>query len=258
MYSSLLNKNYLLSLLERYRLWCQSLYDKVMLYCLEVSVLRYLIISYHIFLFYFRYGAELLGAKIERYISLSNFALTLSIICSRLHTSGYMLLFCLLFIRIDFQVLNMARFYKQHPIVFKKNFPQAFPPRNTRGVWSKAQKIVVEAATNPQMQAVSVAVVGALAWKCLDVYDTQTTKEIANQDRIAENARSEADRIAENTRSEADRNAENARSEADRIAENKRLAFDKMCSPEFHELSAEQKEALDHTVKTGRLKSPLD
>ena len=50
-------------------------------------------------------------------------------------------------------------------------------------------KIAQEAASNPHVQAVGVAVAGALAWKVLDVYDTQANKEISAEDREAENMR---------------------------------------------------------------------
>ncbi len=244
----------------RYTTWRQSLYDKIMIILLANNITTFIIIKVHTVLFYFRYYCQKAGDYIEHYIGLNIIALLVSMICSRLHIAGTMIIFCLIFIRLDFAVLEMLRFYKRNPTILDKNFPQI--KANSRGMWSKAQKIVTEAATNPQVQAVSVAVVGALAWKTLDVYDTQTQKEIAEADRIAETTRQretiEAEAIcqkeaieaealrqkeaiaAEAFQREADRAAEAKQREYDRTAESKRLAFEKLTSPEFNTLSPEQ------------------
>lgn len=247
-------------LLLKYTTWRQRLYDKTMILLLANNITGFIIIKVHTMLLYFRYYCQKIGDSIEHYIGLNTVALLVSMICSRLHVAGTMIIFCLLFIRLDFAVLEMLRFYKRNPTILDRNFPQI--KANTRGMWSKAQKIITEAATNPQVQAVSVAVVGALAWKTLDVYDTQAQKEIAEADRLAETLRQkeaiEAEALrqkeaidaealrqkeaieAEAKQREADRLAEAKQREADRRDENYRLAFEKLTSPDFDTLSPEQ------------------
>lgn len=80
------------------------------------------------------------------------------------HVSGTScrLLNNILFIRLDIAVFNMLRFYIKYP----ENLAILY---NKRTMWTNTVKIIQEASTNPQVQAISVAVKGALAWKCLDV-----------------------------------------------------------------------------------------
>lgn len=218
----------------------QHLYDKITLKLLGIPFLRNVILNYHIILFYNRYYTMLFFTHIEKYINLQAFAIIVSMICSRLHIAGSMIVICLLVLRIDFAVLSMARFYQKRPDLLHRNFPQI--TLNRRGMWTRATQIASEAIQNPNVITVGTAVVGALVWKALDVYDTQTQKEIADSDRIAENQRATADRIAENQRTELNR-----------IEENKRNAFEKLNSKDFEELSSEQQERVKNTVKTGKI-----
>lgn len=140
-------------------------------------------------------------------------------------------------------------------------------------MWSRASQVVTEAITNPQVQAVGVAVAGALAWKALDVHEIHTQKEIAEADRLAaatlqeEALKAEAERQAETLKAEKERHvetlkakkerndeaikAEAAERAKDRVEENKRKAFEIMSSTEFNQLSDEQKERVITTAKTG-------
>lgn len=122
--------------------------------------------------------------------------LIISIIMSRLHIAGYLIIFCLLFFRLDFSVLSMLRFYKKYP----ERLNQIYHPQQQREMWTQAGKIVQEAASNPQVQTVAVGVMGALAWKVLDIHDVHTQQEIATTDGISKEKIAEADRIAENKR----------------------------------------------------------
>lgn len=221
--------------------WRQTVYNKLVLLLLNYTLSRYILITIHTSLFYFRYLCEIGGRHIANYISLNMLAIIISIICSRFHFAGSMIFICLILLRLDFAVLNMTRFYKKYPIIFHKNFPQV--KLNTRGMWTQASKIVSETVTNPQVQAVGIAVIGALAWKVLDVYDTGTQKDI-----------SEADRDAENKRSQMDRDAENKRANDNRLEENRRMAFDKITSTGFSELSLEQQDIVKSTAHTGEIK----
>jgi len=279
------SKNKLLLLLNKLASFRQAVYDKITIFLLNYYILRQLVLKYHVSLLYFRYGSEQVGSFIERFINLNTFAIIVSLIFSRLHLAGYMILFCLLFIRLDFAVLAMARFYKKNPSIFHKNFPKARDPNN-RGMWSRASQVITEAVTNPQVQAVATAVTGALVWKALDVYDTQTLKEISDADRVAEAEQREADRVAEAEQREADRVAEAEQQEADRqaeaqrqkealaaeaeqreadrqaeaiqrdadrVEENRRAAFDKLVSPDFNDLSEKQKSQIYQVIESGKL-----
>lgn len=261
------------SLLQRYALWHQNLYNKVLLYLLEVKVTSFIIIKIHTMLFYFRYYCVKAGAFVEQYMSLNMAALIIATICSRLHVAGTMIIFCLLFIRLESAVMQMLRFYKQYPFIFDRNFPKA--KTNTKGMWTSAQRVAKEAASNPQVQAVGVAVIGALSWKALDVYDTQAQKEISEADRLAETARhkesleaetvrhkesleAEAMRHKEDLKAEAeqrekDRVSEAEQREKDRAAEARRMAFEKMTSPEFATLSEDQQAFVKEIYKSGQL-----
>jgi hypothetical protein len=278
-------KNKLRSLLDQLAKLRQTIYDRITLFLLNKVILRQLVLQYHIALLYFRYGSEQVGSFIERFINLSTFAVIISLICSRLHIAEYLIIFCLLFIRLDFAVLAMARFYKKNTTILHQNFPKVRNP-NTRGMWSRTSQIITEAATNPQVQAVAAAVGGALVWKCLDVYDTQTQKEISAADRDAEAIQRDADRDAEAIQRDADRQAEASRQKetlaaeasrqkealaaeadqrdadrlaaheqaaADRVEENRRLAFDKLVSPDFNDLSENQQNHIRQVIDSGKL-----
>lgn len=95
----------------------------------------------------------------------------------------------------------MLRFYKKYP----ETLHRIYNPQQQREMWTQASKIAQEAASNPQVQAVAVGVMGALAWKVLDIHDVHTQQQIAEADRIAENQRHaeematrEKDRAVEN------------------------------------------------------------
>ena len=252
----------------------QNVYDNITIWLLKIPVINQTIILYHIALFYFRYGCEEVGAFIERFMNLSTFAVLLSMFCSRYHIAGYMIIGCLIFIRLDFAVVAMLRFYKKRPEIMYKNFPQLNQvPR--RGMWSKVSHAVAEAITNPQVQAVGAAVAGALAWKAMDVHEIHVQKEIAEADRVAEKElhdeslkaekerhdealKAEKERHDEALKAEKERHDEALKAEAverakDRVEENKRKAFEIMSSAEYSQLSEEQKESISKTAKTGIL-----
>lgn len=210
------------NLLEKYSLFRQNMYNKFCNFILLKYPFNILLKLCHRFLFSFRFLSLSFGAFIEKYISLNMFALIISIIMSRVHLAGYLIIFCLLFIRLEGAVLNMLRFYKKYPeqlnILYHK-----------RTMWTNTAKIIQEASTNPQVQAISVAVTGALAWKCLDVYDTIKAQAIADADRLAVQATADADRLAENNRHVNEINMRQAELEEARLArqdENSRHAED--------------------------------
>ena len=170
--------------LQKYSTFKQNLYDKLTLKCLEYHYTKSMIFKYHRFLFAFRFYSVNLCKKLSHFINLDVLAILLAIIFSRLQAASFLIISSLIFLKLDFAVLSIARFYKKRPILLKELYKI-----DRRFMWSKAAKIAEEAASNPHVQQAATLVVGALAWKVLDVHDTQTQKEIAEQDREAENQR---------------------------------------------------------------------
>src|SRR5271155_4114772 len=118
-------------------------YNTITFALLQIPVISAVVISYHKFLLYFRYYSEETGTFIEKFISLNTLMLIIATLCSRFHVGGYFIVLCLLFLRLDFGVVSVAKFYEKNPSVSQKNFPRLSDP-NRRGMWSKAGKIVTE------------------------------------------------------------------------------------------------------------------
>jgi hypothetical protein len=259
----ILVKEYIKNIVIKTNEWRQHSYNITIIFLLKNKVTGFLVKKYHLLLLYFRFICRQGGEYIEKYISLNMLALIISMICSRLHIAAYLIIVCLFLLRAEYAVVAMLRFYKKNPSIFDLNFPQT--KLQTRGMWSRASKEIIEAATNPQVQTVAVAVAGALAWKALDVYDTLKEKEIADADRTAEDIRHKEALQAEDIRHKETLQAEDARhketlqaesdqKQKDRQEENKRAAFDKMISVQYDALSEEQKDQVKHAITTGEIK----
>lgn len=208
----------------KYVIFRQQIYDKLTLYILETKYIGTYFRFYHQFLFFFRIQTSKIFFFIEKYISVNSFFLILALILSRLHLAEYLIYFISIFIFIELKTLPMLRFYKKYPLHLVRLY-------NTqqRHMWSQASKIAQEAASNPHVQGVAVAVGGALIWKALDVYDTQTQKEISEADRLAQKEISEADRAAQKEISDAEikmRTLELEEARQARMDENRRHAED--------------------------------
>lgn len=188
----------------QYSLFRQRLYNKITLKLLENSKTSAIISLYHKMLFNIRIYTEDFYFFISRYMNIHVLAIIISLIFSRLHLAGYLIVFCLLFLRIDFSTLSMLHFYKQNPERLKILYTI-----NKRFMWSRTVRIAEEAASNPQVQAAATLVGGALAWKILDVYDTQVLVELSEKDRLAENQRNSENIAAENQRNSENVAAEN-------------------------------------------------
>jgi hypothetical protein len=209
-------------LVHRYACWKQKWYNQLTLRLLDNKFLAPFVKCFHLSLLYFRYYSIMFITFLEQFISLNVFAIIVSIICSRLHVAGYLIVFCLIFLRVDLAVIPMCLFYKQYPNQLLKHFPGATVIK--RGMWRASLKIIEEAGTNPKVQAVGVAVAGAVAWKALDVYDTLKQEDIATLDREASERQAAADREAAERQAAADREATKQQATADREAENSRHA----------------------------------
>lgn len=193
------------TLIHKYVYWRQWCYNMITLRLLENTFTAPFIRVYHLFLFCFRYYSISFISFVEQWIPISTFALGLSLLLSRLHLGLYVILFCLLFIRLDFGVVAMCLFYKQHPTQLVKHFPGVHTSK--RGMWKAGAHFIEEAANNPKIQAVAVAVAGALAWKVLDVYDTGTQADIAASDREAAALQGDKDREAAAVQGDKEREA---------------------------------------------------
>lgn len=237
----------------------QKLYDNITLYFLRIPMIRPIILLYHKSLFYFRYKCQQIGQYIEYRMPLSTFAVLLSIICSRLHIAGYMIMVCLILIKLDFTVVSMLRFYKPRLDLLETNFPQIGQKNHLhkRNMWTSAFKVVGEAASNPQVQAVGVAVAGALAWKALDAYDTQTQKEIGDADREAMAIQAQADRDAAAIQAQADRDAAAAQAQADREAAAAQAQADREAAAAQAQKDREE-QAKDREAESKRHKETLE
>jgi hypothetical protein len=211
-------------LFSKYVLFRQNVYDRFTLYFLETKYISNYFQFYHKFLFFFRVQSSHFFFFVEKYIFFNHLVLILSLVLSRLHLAHYFILVISVFIFIELKTLPMLRFYKRYPskLGFLYNNQQ-------RHMWNQASKIAQEAASNPQVQGAIAAVGGLLVWKAMDVYDTQTQREISQADRIAQKEVSEADRIAQKEIAEADIKMRTLELEEIRLAredENRRHAED--------------------------------
>lgn len=193
-------------IIEKYAAFRQNLYNKITIKLLEIKGINPIIQHWHKFLFAFRIYSIKIGNSIENYISLNMVFLIASIIMSRLHLAGYFIIFCLLFFRLDFSVLYLARFYKTYPKLLDELYSI-----QKRHMWSSATKVVQEAASNPQVQAITVGVMGALAWKALDVHDVHIQKEISEQEFQTQKEIAERELQAQKEMAERQLQAENQR-----------------------------------------------
>jgi hypothetical protein len=107
----------------------------------------------------------------------------------------------------------MCRFYKKHPNQLLNHFPGAHISK--RGMWKVGMQIIEEAGTNPKVQAVGVAVAGAVAWKALDVYEMLKQEGTSALDREALIEEGRKDRQAEAEQRERDRQLETEQRERD-------------------------------------------
>lgn len=207
-------------LINKYANFRQNLFNKITLKLLQIPIINVVVKLWHRFLFAFRYYSVFLGDYISQYVSMNMVALITSIIFSRLDLAGYLIIFCLLFLRLDFGVLAIARFYKQYPHKLQELYSN-----QKRHMWSQAAKIAQEVASNPYVQSAAVMTSGAVAWKALDVYDTYKESLMQDKDIAAENERNIQNINAENKRHEEEmamRNKELEETRQARLDENKR------------------------------------
>ena len=166
-------------------------------------------------------------------------ALFISVVASRFHYGAFVIIFCLSILSLENQWQRISRFLRKNPIMFGKIFPQNQNPKRRM---HRASKAVLDALENPTVQTAGTMVLGALAWKALDVYETSKAEVTAKADResaerIAAADRESAEHIAAADREErrldresAERIAAADRESAERIAqlEQKNAELDQM------------------------------
>jgi hypothetical protein len=209
-------------LLQKYADFRQNLYNKITLKLLETPLINVIVKLWHRFLFAFRIYSVNICDYISQYISMNMLALIISIVFSRLHIAGYLIIFCLLFLRLDFGVLAMARFYKKYPDKLHNLYTN-----QKRFMWSQVGKIAQEAASNPYVVTTATAVVGCVGWKALDVWEIHKESLMQDKDIAAENKRHAENIAAENQRHAEEmsmRRAELEEARLTRMDENRRHA----------------------------------
>lgn len=264
-FSTLFNKEVFFAYIEKYRVWEQHVYNMFTLFCLKYFFTRKLVLYFHIFLLWFRFFCESSFAKLEKHMPIQVWALLVSFVFARLKLSGVMLVAYFIVLRLDYEVVKVARFYKTYPHLFLKHFPQAAVASHShRHMWTHAANTLKEAASNPNVQAAGTIVVGALAWKALDVYDTLKAGETADKDRVSteESSRLDREKAAESAHLDREKAAESSRldrdsaaqsSRLDREAETKRWAFEQQALESFQSLPEDQKEKIIQGGRTGIL-----
>lgn len=238
--------------IERYALWRQQIYNTLTTFILEQPFFRSFLIKYHIFLFYFRDYTLRFFEWVSQYISLPVFGIMISIVFARLGIAGYLAFFCLLFLRLEFSLVSVCRYYKTHPAQLAKHLPGVLIIK--RGMWSRAGKFIEEASLNPHVQVVATATAGLVVWKCMDVWETTKAAEIATADREATTQTADKDREATSQTADKDREAENQRAKESREAEDRRADLARADAQEQFKATYEQterhhKELLDREKK---------
>lgn len=112
------------------------------------------------------------------------------------------LVLCLLFFRLETSFMTMYLFYKRNPSLLPIYLPKVISPPNSRGMWSKAGKVLEEALTSPGAQTVVAGIAAMSVWKGLDLYETSKQEGIAAADRASQERMATADRNAEDIRHE--------------------------------------------------------
>jgi len=205
--------------LRAYNDWVQSIYDLVLEKLLNHKITRPITKLYIGFLLMYRVICEIIGEKIPY---LPVIAIVISMVCSRLHVAGYLIIIGLIIIRLDYAYNKIAAYYRKYPIRLANDFPQTqIPnPKNPirRYMWSKTTKIVVDAAQNPMVQATAVGISGAVAWKSLDYLEAGRNAESAKLDRES------AEKLAEKTRADTAEEGHFNRVSAEKLAAEQREA----------------------------------
>jgi hypothetical protein len=187
--------------LQKYLAFRQNMYNKFCIFILNKNnILSSLIYYYHKILFMVSYKLEDFANFLSQYVTFPFIALALSITVSRLHFVEAMFFIIILILRINSSAIMVDRFYRQYPNYLTNHI--IGPNINKRHM----KKVIQPILENPEAaKTVAVAVVGALAWKMMDIHDTYKNADIAAADREAAERTANADREAAERTANADR-----------------------------------------------------
>jgi hypothetical protein len=202
-FSSLSVKSYLLKLSQLQ----QNVYNKTFDMLLTNKVTRPFVRLFIRLLFRFHYVTESLYCYFgEGNINMAS--LFLSGLTSRLHIGGWLIVVCMIILRLQASFRKVARYYKADMSRLNRDFPNIHMDKRYMG---KVNQAIIDALENPRTQAVVVAVGGAIAWKAMDLWDTTKNAEIADKDRVANMLIADKDRTHASQEAQKERNADNAR-----------------------------------------------
>lgn len=170
----------------------QKYHDFIMELLLNTKVISFFLLIWIRFLFLFHDFYLNLHIRFgDNNVNLA--ALAISMIAARLHLSGWLIVVCLIILRLQGSFRKVARYYQSDMTRLNRDFPHI---RMEKRYMKRATEAIIEALENPKTQAVAIAVGGALAWKAMDLWDTTKNAETAAKDRDAEATQRDIDRKA--------------------------------------------------------------
>lgn len=192
----------------------QIYYNTTMDLLLTTSITSPIILLWFRFLFLFHNVFQNIHTRFgDNNVNLA--ALSISMITARLHVGGWLIVVCLIILRLQASFRKVARYYQADMTRLNRDFPHI---RMEKRYMKRATEAIVEALENPKTQAVAIAVGGALAWKAMDLWDTTKNAEIAESDRIAAMVTADKDRKAAIETADKDRKVAIETAEKDRKA----------------------------------------
>ena len=129
-------------------------------------------------------------------------ALSISMITARLHLGGWLIVVCLIILRLQGSFRKVARYYQADMTRLNRDFPHI---RMEKRYMKRATEAIVEALENPKTQAVAIAVAGALAWKAMDLWDTTKNEALSEATNLSNERIAAEDRAAEAAQRDRDR-----------------------------------------------------
>lgn len=193
----------------------QIYYNTTMDLLLTTSITSPIILLWFRFLFLFHNVFQNIHTRFgDNNVNLA--ALSISMITARLHVGGWLIVVCLIILRLQASFRKVARYYQADMTRLNRDFPHI---RMEKRYMKRATEAIVEALENPKTQAVAIAVGGALAWKAMDLWDTSKNAEIAESDRKAAIETADKDRKATIDTADKDRKAIIDTADKDRLQE---------------------------------------
>lgn len=213
----------------------QIYYNTTMDLLLTTSITSPIILLWFRFLFLFHNVFQNIHTRFgDNNVNLA--ALSISMITARLHVGGWLIVVCLIILRLQASFRKVARYYQADMTRLNRDFPHI---RMEKRYMKRATEAIVEALENPKTQAVAIAVGGALAWKAMDLWDTSKNAEIAESDRKAAIETADKDRKATIDTADKDRKAIIDTADKDRLQEAMERQKDRIAEDARHRQTLE-------------------